>query len=765
MLPRAFVLAFVRWRCVTTVVLAAALTALATPSASHAAASVKTARYHGYRLTVPRNWPVYNLARHPHVCVRFNRHAVYLGRPSSDQDCPARAVGRTEAILAEPLAPTVNERAAAIAAARPPNADADAPGGTAARLISRADGLLIWATWRRDPSVIRRALGVETLSESFPPPKAKTTTAYPIAPGPGSPYTGAGFDVCSTPSMTRMAAWQASPYQAIGVYIGGVNAACSQPNLTAGWVSQESAAGWHLIPIYIGLQAPTNECGCVAIAPARAASQGAGAASDAIAQAEAIGLGPGNPIYFDMENYTRTTRNTSAVLGFLRAWTEQLHVAGYKSGVYSNDDSGIEDLVSMVGTGYPAPDDIWFAAWNGIHSTYDGYIPAADWSNHERLHQYSGSFNATYGGVKLNIDGDYVDAATAAYGTTAAADAVPPASETPPTVAGAAFAGQRLTEQHGLWSAYPTGYAYQWELCDSTGIVCLPIPGATGPTYTLSTADIGYSLGVLETASNPSGAGAAAPSKATAPVRDANAAGGYWLYTAYGNVDQSTATSFYGSPAASHVRTANSITGMASTPDKNGYWLVNTAGKVYAYGDAPKLPHMTPQYPIEGIVAAKTGGYWLYTAHGNVYSSAGTAWYSSPAADHVRGFSITGMAATTDGGGYWLVTASGRVYAFGDAQHLPPVPHANAIEGIVAAPTGGYWLYDASGHVSGTKGTPFFGSPAASQLLASSIAGMIATPDGQGYWLVSATGQVYRYGDAASFTTPVHRRPVKGIAR
>jgi hypothetical protein len=40
-------------------------------------------------------------------------------------------------------------------------------------------------------------------------------------------------------------------------------------------------------------------------------------------------------------------------------------------------------------------------------------VPSGDWSNHQRLHQYQGGHDATYGGVTLNIDSDYVDAGAA----------------------------------------------------------------------------------------------------------------------------------------------------------------------------------------------------------------------------------------------------------------------------------------------------------------------------------------------------------------
>ena len=45
-----------------------------------------------------------------------------------------------------------------------------------------------------------------------------------------------------------MAAWVSSPYRALGVYIGGANRACSQPNLTPAWVSEQVSEGWRLMP-------------------------------------------------------------------------------------------------------------------------------------------------------------------------------------------------------------------------------------------------------------------------------------------------------------------------------------------------------------------------------------------------------------------------------------------------------------------------------------------------------------------------------------
>jgi|GEM_PF-1235066 len=735
-----------------TVLLAVGLLACL-PVCAQAASPLKVVTYRGYRLLVPRAWPVYDLARNPSVCVRFNRHAVYLGQPSSSQRCPAHAAGRTEAILVSP----VGAGAAAAGLLSAGDATPVGAGADAGTLFNRAHGVLVTATWRRDAAAIRRALGLRSLSALAPLPGAaapgsrvpRPRDAARIASGapalPGQVYTGPGFDVCSAPSYAQMAAWGSSSYRAIGVYIGGVNMACAQPNLTAAWVSQESSSGWHLLPIYVGLQAPSNSCGCAGISSAAAASQGTAAALDAVSKAQALGLGAGNPIYFDMEAYPRGGANTAAVLSFLAAWTSELHAKGYRSGVYSSDYSGMYDLRAQVGTGYSEPDVVWFANWNGAANTDDAVLDP-DWSDHQRVHQYNGGQNETHGGVTLNIDGDYTDAPTAAAGTASSSPAGDLAAASPPGISGQAIEGQTLEESHAGWSVSPTAYSYQWEDCTPSGSACSPIPGATGQSYTLAAGDIGHALRVVETATDSLGS-ASATSNATGQVMSPTPL--YWRYTARGNVYPSGGTPWYGSPYASGVHIA-SITGMAATPDGRGYWLIDAGGAAYAFGDAAPLPAPRAAHPIAGIVASPTGGYWVYTVYGNVYGTPGTPWYGSPYASGFRLASITGMAATPDGRGYWLVGTGGRVYAYGDASGSPWVRRPVAIRGIVASPSGGFWLYTAHGNVYGSPGTPWYGSPAASGLRLSSITGMAATPDGRGYWLVGTGGWVYPYGDAPS---------------
>jgi Rv2525c-like, glycoside hydrolase-like domain len=375
--------------------LVCALGALAAASAEGASAQpLKVVQYAGYRVTVPARTPVYRLARHPRLCVRFDLAAVYLGHPGAAQSCPAHAAGRPRAVLIEP-----------------------------------GRGVL-----RRPPAPRASVVPAATF---------RTNTRAAAA---SAVYTGLGFDVCSTPSLAQMEAWSASPYRAIGVYIGGANSACAQPNLNSAWISQQAINGWRLIPTYVGLQAP-GACGCASISSSKATAEGTAAAEDAITQAQALGLGAGTPIYDDMEAYQHTSSNTAMVLKFLSAWTAGLHAAGYQSGVYSSSNSGITDLADQYGTSFVEPDDLWIANWNGTESTADPNVPSSDWPNHQRIHQYKGGHNETYGHVTLNVDNNYVDAATAGGAVTPAAA---PTLTVSPTPAGTVELRARWPGENGV---------------------------------------------------------------------------------------------------------------------------------------------------------------------------------------------------------------------------------------------------------------------------------------------------------------------------
>jgi hypothetical protein len=221
----------------------------------------------------------------------------------------------------------------------------------------------------------------------------------------------AGFDTCTAPSIAAMRAWRPF-YGVIAIYIGGVNRACDQGNLSARWVRQVKAMGWSLIPTYVGLQPPCDHfSGKIRLK--RAASEGAAAARDAIARARGLHLGRHAPIYFDMEAYNSARKRCRrAVLTFLDAWTRQLDARAHVSGVYSSASSAVQDLGGtreIAGHPLARPRSIWFALWDGhVNVRGEPYLPASWWSRDQRIKQFRGSRWQRHGRFRLNIDRDEV---------------------------------------------------------------------------------------------------------------------------------------------------------------------------------------------------------------------------------------------------------------------------------------------------------------------------------------------------------------------
>lgn len=120
-------------------------------------------------------------------------------------------------------------------------------------------------------------------------------------------------------------------------------------------------------------------------------------------------------------------------------------------------------------------------------------------------------------------------AVAAIVGATAQArSAATPSNSSPPTVSGAAVAGETLTATSGSWSGTaPITFAYAWLECNAAGASCSPIGGATGQTYLVASADIGSTLRVEVTATNAEGSAAAVSAQTavvTAPSAPVNTA-------------------------------------------------------------------------------------------------------------------------------------------------------------------------------------------------------------------------------------------------
>jgi hypothetical protein len=246
-------------------------------------------------------------------------------------------------------------------------------------------------------------------------------------------FTGYGFETCTAPSLNALGAWAASPYQAVGIYLGGVNRACKDGNLSASWVTTTLSLGWSLLPLYVGLQAPcVSQAGLAKISQnlTTAGSQGAAAADDAIAKANLFGLPPGSPLYADIEGYaTNNAACSKVVQAFAAGWVNELHAQGYVAGVYGSAASTIRDVAAL---GSSIPDAAWIANWNGVEGAFgDPHVSDSLWANHQRVHQYKGGHNETWGGVTLNVDDDYVDGPVVGATGAPAPPPPPPTTTTP----------------------------------------------------------------------------------------------------------------------------------------------------------------------------------------------------------------------------------------------------------------------------------------------------------------------------------------------
>ena len=78
-------------------------------------------------------------------------------------------------------------------------------------------------------------------AEAAAPVTGGQRTSKASARSPGR-FTGCGFDTCQAPDQATMNVLRReSPFWGVGIYIGGEERSCAQPNLTATWVQTQRA--------------------------------------------------------------------------------------------------------------------------------------------------------------------------------------------------------------------------------------------------------------------------------------------------------------------------------------------------------------------------------------------------------------------------------------------------------------------------------------------------------------------------------------------
>ena len=213
------------------------------------------------------------------------------------------------------------------------------------------------------------------------------------------------------------------------------------------------------------------------------------------------------------------------------------------------------------------------------------------------------------------------------------------------------------------------------------------------------------------------------------------------------------------------------VVGMAPTTTGQGYAVVTSFGRVFAYGDATHHGDLDGRALVAPIVAMAfagsladptggVGGYYLVARDGGVFAFGGARFWGS-IGGHPLNQPIVSMATTESGRGYWLVATDGGVFAFGDAKFRGSLGgrRLNApIVGMAATPSGrGYWLVARDGGVFCFGDAKFLGSAAGKAT--APVVGVAAHPPaatetdpagavGDGYWLVARDGGVFTFGAA-----------------
>src|SRR5262245_8093603 len=243
---------------------------------------------------------------------------------------------------------------------------------------------------------------------------------YALSNGSGAGVGIHGFDTCQDPSAGAMNAWWPnSPWWWVGVQMGANEMACSQPNLSAAWLNNRRATGWRFQFIWVGPQAPCTAFGNTFSSNTTIAySQGkaqAGAARTKLIDLGVTNQAQGSPLVYDLEAYNPSKCNAlAAARAFIRGWVDQLHVSpSMSAGVYGSTCGS--ELQSYAAS--DPPNFIWGADYDGNqHTSVMACVNSSSWSSHQRLKQYRGGHNETWGGVTMNIDTDCANGPVAPIG-------------------------------------------------------------------------------------------------------------------------------------------------------------------------------------------------------------------------------------------------------------------------------------------------------------------------------------------------------------
>ncbi|HJR44531.1 MAG TPA: hypothetical protein VJ927_02905 [Actinomycetota bacterium] len=199
---------------------------------------------------------------------------------------------------------------------------------------------------------------------------------------------------------------------------------------------------------------------------------------------------------------------------------------------------------------------------------------------------------------------------------------------------------------------------------------------------------------------------------------------------------------YHGSKSGDYLN--GDVVSIETTPTGNGYWMLTSKGRVFAFGEARNRGSLK-ETRAAAIASTPSGkGYWILAKGGRVAPFGDALKLGSPEAGQGPFVSIT---PTPTGVGYWLVSGAGTVHAFGDAVHLGDARSNDAVSMTATASGLGYWLVNRAGKVQAFGDATSMGEIPGDPT--SPTVAIVPSQTGAGYWLVNERGAARAFGDAA----------------
>jgi myo-inositol-hexaphosphate 3-phosphohydrolase len=244
---------------------------------------------------------------------------------------------------------------------------------------------------------------------------------------------------------------------------------------------------------------------------------------------------------------------------------------------------------------------------------------------------------------------------------------------------------------------------------------------------------------------------------------------GYWMVGSDGRVYSFGDAKGYGDAI---LAAGAQAVDLEPTPSGNGYWIIDDQGHVFAKGDAKALGDvdraiLSPAEVVTSLSATRTGnGYWAFTSLGRAIPFGDAVFYGDMSKTKLNG-PVLDSIPTASGKGYYMVGSDGGIFSFGDAEFKGSMggkPLNKPVQSLVPDSDGvGYWLVASDGGIFAFE-APFKGSMGAVKLN-KPVTGMVRY--GDGYLMVGEDGGIFSFSSkkfVGSLGDNPPQKPITSVA-